>query len=254
MRELVSPPGRTLFLVVARSGSKGVPGKNVRSLGGMPLLAWRVRQALALADPQDVWVSTDSPGYADVARAHGASVPFLRPESLATDTARAVDVALHALEEARKLGRDYRNLAHLEPTSPFVPASRLAQAIAALEADAEAENIVAVRKARPGRDVISPMTTYMEELAANLSRLGLARRQDEALEVTPSGGFYIAKVEAFLRNRSYYTARTMPLLVPDEESLEIDEPIDFMWAEFLLEKGLVDPAGLWKTPGEGGGQ
>jgi N-acylneuraminate cytidylyltransferase/CMP-N,N'-diacetyllegionaminic acid synthase len=233
-----------LWLMTARSGSKSIPHKNIKTLGGLPLLAHRILSAAAIADPADIWISTDSREYADIARAHGATAPFLRPAELATDAAKSSDVVLHAMDWAESQGRSYSAVCVLEPTSPFIYARHLREAAEALLADPGSENIVAVRQVRPSTLFVQPMTRYLDILAENIRRSAVTRRQDEQIEVTPSGGFYIAKWEGFRRNQSFYTDRTLPFLVPDECALEIDEPMDWDWAEFLIDRKRVDMAAV----------
>lgn len=236
-----------LWLMTARSGSKSVPHKNVKPLGGLPLLAYRLKSAAAIADSRDIWISTDSPEYARIAEAHGASAPFLRPEGLATDTAKSSDVVLHAMDWADRNGRKFAAVCVLEPTSPFIHARHLREAAAMLLADPKAENIVAVRHVRPSTLYVQPMGPYLDILAENIRRSAITRRQDEQVEVTPSGGFYIAKWDSFRKHQSFYTDFTMPYLVPDESALEIDEPVDWAWAEFMIDRKLIDLGKVFGT-------
>jgi CMP-N,N'-diacetyllegionaminic acid synthase len=229
-----------LWLLTARSGSKSVPHKNIKTLGGLPLLAHRALSAASLADAAHILISTDSREYADIAKAHGATAPFLRPAELATDTAKSSDVVLHAMDWAEAQGRRYAALCVLEPTSPFIYARHLREAAGRLLADPQAENIVAVRQVRPSTLFVQPLDPYLDTLAENIRRSAVSRRQDERIEVTPSGGFYIAKWESFRRHGTFYTDRTLPFLVPDECALEIDEPMDWAWAEFMIDRKVVD--------------
>src|SRR5437870_3414184 len=91
------PKGTVLGVVQARSGSKGVPGKNIRSLLGKPLMAWMIEAARRSKRIDRLVLSTDSPEYAEIGRSFGAEVPFLRPKELATDSATDLQVMTHAL-------------------------------------------------------------------------------------------------------------------------------------------------------------
>jgi N-acylneuraminate cytidylyltransferase/CMP-N,N'-diacetyllegionaminic acid synthase len=223
-----------LWLVAARAGSKGIPDKNVKPLAGRPLMSYVIRSALALARPEDVWVSTDSPRYASLARRLGATVPFLRPARLATDKARSADVVRHAMDwaEAHDGARDF--IALLEPTAPFVPAAELRRAVARLTRHRRAEAVVAVRRVRPSTFYVQPESEFLDVLARRLAKKGTLRRQDEREEVTPSGGFYIARWAAFRRRGTFYTPLTLAHRLDEAAGLEIDEPIDWAWAEFLF--------------------
>ena len=111
---------RILALILARGGSKRLPGKNIRPLAGKPLVAWSIEAARACTGIQDVVLSTDDGAIAEAARAHGARVPFLRPASLAADTSTSADAALHALDFLRDAeGKEFDAVILLEPTSPL---------------------------------------------------------------------------------------------------------------------------------------
>jgi CMP-N-acetylneuraminic acid synthetase len=228
-----------LWLIAARAGSKGIPHKNIKPLGGRPLMSYVLHSALSVARPGDVWVSTDSPRFARLARRLGATVPFLRPARLASDEARSSDVVLHAMDwaEAHDGARDF--IALLEPTSPFVPAAELRRAVKRLSADPRAEAVVAVRHARASTFYIQDESRYLDVLARRIAKAGTLRRQDDLKEITPSGGFYIARWSAFRRRGTFYTPRTLAHRLEGAASLEIDEPIDWAWAEFMLQAGLA---------------
>ncbi len=111
--------GSTIALIPARSGSKGVPNKNIRMLGESPLLAWSIAAARRSERVDRVIVSTDSQAYADIAETHGAEVPFLRPPEMATDTSQDIDFVLHTLDWLASEGNEPTRLVHLRPTTPF---------------------------------------------------------------------------------------------------------------------------------------
>lgn len=230
---------KILWLITARAGSKSITNKNIKLLAGYPLLAYRIKSALSFSDSTDVWISTDSREYANIAEFHGATVPFLRPAELSTDSASSVDVVLHAMHHAAKHNKKYDAIGLLEPTSPLITYTQIREASHQLIDDKEAENSVAVRIVRPHTFFVQEQDKYLTVLAERFSNSVKWRRQDRKDEVTPSGGFYIAKWRAFLQNKTFYTPKTIPILVPELNGIEIDEPIDWAWAEFILEKGLV---------------
>jgi CMP-N,N'-diacetyllegionaminic acid synthase len=231
---------QVLWLITARSGSRSVPDKNILPLGGHPLLAYRIAVARTLAGAENVWLSTDSERYAEIGRAYGASIPFLRPPELSTDATPSVDVVLHAMAHAARQGRSYEVVALLEPTSPFVLPSSLQHAIELMMSTARAHATVATRLCRPSSFYIQPETAFLTELAQRIGYGPPPRRQDERTEVTPSGGFAIARWQPFLERPSFYTEHTLGYRVSEAEALEIDEPIDFDWAEFLISSSRVD--------------
>ena len=225
-----------LWLVAARSGSKSVPNKNIRLLNGLPLLAYRIKSALNSDYPEAVWVSTDSEEYAQLAKSNGAEVPFLRPIELAHDNSSSIDVVLHAMDYAKENNFKFDFIGLLEPTSPFISPQQLNEAIRQLEETEEALSIVAVKESRPNTIFIQDEAPYLDILAGKLAQLNKMGRQEFKKQVTPSGGFYIAKWDAFLCEKSFYTKRTLAFLVNDIAALEIDEPIDFLFAEFIASR------------------
>ena len=110
---------RFLAIIPARSGSKGVKDKNIRPLHGKPLMQYSIEAARESGIMDRIFVSTDSPRYADIARAAGAEVPFLRPADIAGDRAVATDYLVHAIETYRTLGETFDYFALLQPTSPL---------------------------------------------------------------------------------------------------------------------------------------
>ena len=239
-----------LWLIAARSGSKSVPDKNIKLLGEMPLLAYRIKTALCIAKEKDVWLSTDSEQYAAIGRNYGATIPFLRPAVLATDTAKSADVVLHAMQWAEQNGLQYSAIGLLEPTAPFVSSTQLAQAVDFLFADEMASSIVAVRQVRPSTFYVQEEERYLAAIARNIHSQGIMRRQEENVEITPSGGFYIAKWDRFKDLQTFYTPYTLSFRVPDLNGLEIDEALDWQWAEYLIIKRLIRLEDLFKVDAE----
>lgn len=123
----------TIAIILARGGSKGLPGKNIKPVAGKPLLAYSIEAALKSGVCTDVLVSTDDPEIAEVARAHGAWVPFLRPAHLATDEARNEHVLVHVLEDLEKdFGITYNIVVYLQPTDLFRSAGWIRSAVTTL--------------------------------------------------------------------------------------------------------------------------
>ena len=134
----------TVALIPARGGSKGVPGKNARPLAGLPLIAWSIRAARHAAGIDRVVVSTDSAELADLARRHGAEVPFLRPAKLAQDASPDRDYLEHAFDFFRAEGTEPEVIAILRPTTPIRDPARIAGALSALAARPEATSLRSV--------------------------------------------------------------------------------------------------------------
>lgn len=231
---------KTLWIVAARSGSKGIPNKNIKELNNMPLLAYKIKTALSIAKTNDVWISTDSTEYASIAKEYGAKVPFLRPEEFASDNASSMDVVLHAMKHAANIGVKYDFIGLLEPTSPFVYYDDLRKAVDKLSKHSTAQSIVAVKESRPNTFFIQEESEFLNVISIRIKEAKTLGRQFFKTEITPSGGFYISRWDSFLENKTFYTEKTLPFLLPDESSLEIDELIDFDWAEFLIKQNKID--------------
>ena len=227
---------KILWLVTARSGSKTLPNKNICILGSYPLLAYRILAAGRSDYGSHIWVSTDSQEYADIAKKYGGHVPFLRPDYLSTDDAQSIDVVLHAMTHAEALNFQFEYIGLLEPTSPFISSDTLNAALHQLQADDNADSIVAVREHRPNTIFVQDDDVYLDTLARNLKNFIVTGRQNFNKQITPSGGFYISKWERLKENNSFYTSKTLSFLVDDVSALEIDEPIDWLFAEFIIER------------------
>jgi len=194
---------KTLWVITARSGSISVPDKNIKPLGGKPLLAYRILSAIEISGSENVWLSTDSDKYAEIGAAYGAKVPFLRPDYLSTDSASSMDVIQHAMSFAEENGYAFDYVGMLEPTSPFIYTQTLKDALQALSNDAEADATVAVRDVHPSTFFVQDETSYLDELAARFSAASGLRRQDHKNQITPSGGFYISKWQAFKKIKPF---------------------------------------------------
>lgn len=227
---------KVLWLITARSGSKSIPDKNIKILGDRPLISYRIQSALSTKVSSDVWISTDSEIYAQIGKQYGAEIPFMRPSILSTDDASSLDVVLHAMEHAASINKKYEFIGLLEPTSPFISTTDLEKAIDLLTINEKASSIVATKESRPNRIFIQKEDEYLTELANNLALFKKLGRQAFGKEITPSGGFYISKWADFLDNKTFYTSNTLSYLVDDISGLEIDEPLDWEFAEFIIKK------------------
>lgn len=225
---------KTLTVVPARAGSKGLPGKNVKLLLGKPLLAWSIEQGLACGFSEKVIVSTDCPQIAKVARQYGGSVPFLRPPELARDETPTIDVLLHLLDWLREAGEGYDVLQLLEPTSPLRDTADLQEAYQKLCSTPGASSVVgvsAVHSAHPEFLVKVGERGFLKPYGGGFSS---ARRQDIEPLYFLEGSLYLSHVEALYAHRGFYHSATLAHEVPKWKSFEIDDPIDFAVVEALM--------------------
>lgn len=228
--------GRTVTAVIcARGGSKGLPGKNIRPLGGRPLIAWSVAAAKASALVDRVLVSTDDPEIAAAARDAGVEVPFLRPAELATDTANLVDAVIHALDTAGDR-TDYVVL--LQATSPLRTAEDIDGCIR-LCAEHTAFAAATICEADK-----SPY--WMFHLNDDRSvRLVIPRdevgflRQALPAAWAANGAVYVADAVWLRQERTFWRQGvTLGYPMPRERSVDIDNLLDFRLAELLITDGL----------------
>lgn len=229
--------------IFARGGSKGLPGKNIKPLAGKPLIAWAIEAALAVPDIGRVVVSTDDVDIARVGRSCGAEVPFLRPDSLADDTASELDAWRHALT----------TLCDLEGVMPdpfiSVPATAPLR---------KPEDIVACLDCyrAGGADIVLTATQAHRNPWFNMVTAGsdgtvalvnnpdgvVTRRQDapEVMDVTTVA--YVANSSFLLAGGKLFSGRVKAIRVPVERAIDIDTEHDFAIAEFLMTKRLKTEA------------
>jgi CMP-N-acetylneuraminic acid synthetase len=228
-----------LGVIPVRSGSKRVPDKNIRELGGKPLLAHTIEQAASSSVLDRCLVSTDNEEIAAVAREHGGDVPFLRPDHLATDTASSADVLTHALEWVNEQGHEPTFVALLQVTTPFRTSTDIDEAIEKLQQSPEAKSVVAVTEYRapPEWAFETDDSGYLQSRFPEFDMWddGPSRSQETATLYHPNGAVFAARVEPFLENAEFYKHPTVPYDMPVERSLDIDEPYDLELARALYE-------------------
>lgn len=221
-----------MVVIPARGGSKGVPRKNIRQLGGKPLLAYSLAVARALPADVTVCVSTDDPEIAEVATHYGFPVPFMRPNALASDRAGTHEVLLHALDfYAGEHGDPFKTLVLLQPTSPFRRVEQVEEALTLFETTTP-EMVVSVKLAEA-----NPYYNLFEERHGRLEKSkpgNFIRRQDCPEVYQYNGAIYVIDVAA-LRQRRLAEMTDIRKYVMDElSSFDIDTPLDWAQAEWLL--------------------
>ena len=218
---------KILGLIPARGGSKGVPGKNIRPLGGVPLLGRAILSAREADVLDRLWVSTDDAAIAGVAEEHGVKVPWLRPAELAQDGSALVDAALHLLD---RLAADeaYRPdaLMVLQPTSPFRTAATIRAAVALFKKTGDA--VVSVTPSR-----FHPHWCYKLDgegrLESFIDGLGTpAPRQQLPEAYALDGSIFLVSVASLRATRSFHAGTRRALVVTAEEAADVDTPYD--WA------------------------
>ncbi len=226
---------RVLGVITARSGSKGIPGKNTRPLCGRPLIAYTIEAARDSSLLTDCIVSTDDAGIAEVAREAGAEVPFLRPPELAGDEISTLPVLVHALQEIEwQRGTTYDYVLTLQPTSPFRTAEDI-DAVIRIARSSRPSCVVSVKRVTDGdprktkRIVDGRLVDYFPD---HPEVFGQPR---QAIEQTfrRNAALYLTRRDTLLGG-SIYGPDVVPYEMPEERSLDINTPLDFAFAEFLL--------------------
>lgn len=224
---------RFLSIIPARSGSKRLPDKNIKSLCGKPLLAWSIESALNSKYIDEVVVSTDSSVYADIAKSYGANVPFLRPESLSSDTTTTFDVLEHCIRfYSESLGKTYDYVVLLQPTSPLRQAWHIDEACEKIITK-KVDSLISVCKCEH-----PPLwsNTLLENENMNdfiPKSVREIRSQDLPQYYRLNGTIFIAKTESLLTHKSFLTPQTIAYKMDNLYSSDIDSALDFTFAEFL---------------------
>ncbi len=230
---------KVLALVPARGGSKGIPRKNLQLLGGKPLVAHAIQTGLAASRVSRVVCSTDDEEVADVARAAGAEVPFLRPAELAGDASEDWPVFFHALEWLeRHEGWQPDLVVNLRPTSPLRQPHHVDDAIELLlRTDAESVKAVCVARQHPHKMWLRRPDDLLEPFLK--TELRLQRGPDvpraELDEVYWQNGVVdVTRRSVILEQRRVIGSRVAGLVTSLEDSIDIDTPLDLAMAELLL--------------------
>lgn len=225
---------RIIAIIPARGGSKGVPDKNIRIVGGKPLIAWSIASALAEPGVDAVVVSTDSDAIADVARAAGAEVPFVRPAALARDETPTEPVLIHAVDALAAQGRSFDAVMLLQPTSPVRSAGLLARCIATMQEE-RADSLLTVTENHHffWRDNGSVEALY--DYARRPRRQDLTGDQRWLRE---TGSVYLTRTALLLSSGNRLGGRIALCRTSEAESWEIDSLADFAIVETFLKAEL----------------
>lgn len=228
--------GNSLIAIIpARSGSKGLPNKNIKLLNGKPLISWSIETALRCNYIDEVMVSTDSEEYAKIGRSSGANVPFIRPAEYASDTATRKDVIQHTINFYKKNGKEFDYIVFLEPTSPLRVLDDLKNAIEKLLNNTNgAESIVGISKVESTHpDFLVELKNGFLSFPDSNQQPRIQRRQDLKTIYFYEGSLYISKTNAYLE-KEFYHNKTLGYIVPRWKSLEIDEIEDFIMIEAIM--------------------
>jgi CMP-N,N'-diacetyllegionaminic acid synthase len=222
---------KTIATICARGASKGLPRKNVLPFAGKPLIAHSIEQALACPLIDALYVSTDDDEIAEVARRHGAQVPYRRPAELASDEAAKVPAIEHLVAFLEQQGEAIGTIVDLQPTSPLRVQDDLVRAIGLA---GQADLIVTVTE--PSHN---PYYSLVEEEAGGTLRVSKpavgVRRQDMPAVWGLNGSIYVWQRAALAQaaRHGFWSVSIRPSVMPRQRSVDIDDALDFEWAQWL---------------------
>ena len=225
---------KSLYIIPARGGSKGIPRKNIKELAGVPLIHYSINVARELADDDNcVIVSTDDCEIADVARKTGLEVPYMRPAHLATDTAGSREVIIDAMDYADTKGIKYDNVVLLQPTSPLrtIDDVRACAQLYTPEVDMVVSVVEATANPYYNCFEANKDTGYLN-ICKGDGRY--TRRQDVPQVWEYNGAIYVINPTSLREKTMGEFTRRLPYEMPRERSIDLDTPMDWAIAEVVM--------------------
>ncbi len=225
-----------LYIIPARGGSKGIPKKNIKPLGGKPLIAYAIQTAKALSsDERHIIMSTDSQEIADKARECGMTVEYMRPAYLATDTAGSREMMLDAMDWAERRGIDYDCVVLLQPTSPFRTIDDVEKCLKIYN---DSIDMVVTVKETSVNPYFNCFETDTKTGFLHLSKGdgSYVRRQDAPKCYEYNGAVYVINPESLKKEVMGKFKKIVPVEMPQERSVDLDTPLDWAIAEMLIKE------------------
>lgn len=225
-----------LFVIPARGGSKGIPGKNIKQLAGKPLICYAIDNARALSGDENICVSSDDDDIIRTAEEYGLKIPFKRPAQLATDTSGMYEVILHALDYYNRAGKTFEAVVLLQPTSPFRKSNQISEAINLYKDSIDM--VVSVKETHANPYYM----LYEENVHGYLEKskkANFVRRQDCPAVWELNGAIYVLNVRSLKQKPISEFDRIVKYRMDDLSSVDIDNKIDWMFSEFLIEADLT---------------
>lgn len=228
---------KSLAIIPARSGSKGIPDKNIKMLNGKPLLAYTIKAAQDAGVFDEIMVSTDSIEYAKIAEGYNAKVPFLRSKKNASDNASSWSVVNEIIDRYEEIGKRFNNFCLLQPTSPLREAEDIQKAYEQFQVR-NATAIVSVCECEHSPLWCNVLDENME-MDHFISRSNYVQRQKLKKFYRLNGAIYISDVMAFKADSFLYKKGCYAYVMSNEKSVDIDSDLDFKLAELLLKDTIL---------------
>ena len=223
-----------IAIIPARKGSKGLPGKNIKDLIGKPMIAYSIEEALKSKYITEVVISTDCKEIEEVAVKYGAKSPFLRPEHLATDNAKAVDNYIYVINRMNKeFGYDVKDFVVLQPTSPLRKVEDIDGSIELFKGK-NADSVISYTEEHHPIEWHKYITD--EGKFENIFEVRLINRQEIKKSYFPNGAVFVFDYE-FIKQRKYFSDNSYAYIMPRFRSVDVDTIEDFKYIEFLMKGG-----------------
>lgn len=224
---------KSLYIIPARGGSKGIPRKNIKLLGGKPLIHYSIEVARELTDDAHIIVSTDDNEIAQVASQTGLAVPYMRPAHLATDTAGSREVIIDAMDYADRVGIRYDNVVLLQPTSPMRNADDVKRALELYSNEIDMVVSVVETASNPYYNCFETdaATGYLHVSKGDGK---ITRRQDAPKVWEYNGAVYVINPQSIRAMAIGEFSRKVPCEMPRERSIDLDTPMDWTIAELVI--------------------
>ncbi|MCP2005432.1 UNVERIFIED_ORG: CMP-N-acetylneuraminic acid synthetase [Buttiauxella agrestis ATCC 33320] len=222
----------TVAVIPARGGSKRLPGKNIKLLAGKPMIAWTIEAALQSNIFDKIIVSTDCTEIQKIAMKYGAEVPFLRGKKLSRDTSTTSDVVIDLVEWLEKENEVVETIAILQPTSPLRTAQHIIDAFS-LKNEKAASAIVSVCKLEHSIEICNLLPSD-HSMKGFIPPENYKRSQEHKTYYRINGGIYIIDRHLICDFNNLYTEKSFAYIMDAKDSVDIDEQIDFDFADYLL--------------------
>lgn len=226
---------KILAVVTARGGSKGLPGKNIRILNGVPLIGWTLRQAKYSQYIDEIFVSTDSHEIAEVSKEYGVDVKSLRPAYLAEDSTSSMDVLLYTIQLLENKGKKFDYIMLLEPTSPLRKKDDIDKIIKLAGDNSGNDGVLSVGEVHDGHPMIVKRINVkgtIEPYMGDISTVYQRQQFDKAY--FPYGVGYLIKVSVLKDVHTIYTNNMLPYFIERWQNYEIDDIYDFVCIENIM--------------------
>ena len=221
-----------IAIITARSGSKGLPDKNIRELNGKPLLAYSIEAAFRSGCFKEIMVSTDSNVYAEIAKSFGASVPFLRSKKMSSDIAGSWETVREVLSMYSQTGRYFDTVCLLQPTSPLRTSEDIVNGYD-LFIKKNADAVTSVCELDYSPSLMMPLSDSLslKEFRKNLKTV---RRQDEGKYYRINGALYIRGISYENGVSREICDNEFAYIMDRKRSVDVDTIEDFKYAEYLM--------------------